>query len=200
VLPMRLGCETSWPRSSMRQLRFGPSGERLVVLSSRRRSAGSRLTLFVSGHATTAMKSPSGDASPRLFRKRSTKRTERGGLAGGDVRGSPEVRKPNRSMPLKRQTAPVSAVLTPSTTAQVETVEPQTRQALFTGRNHHAVGMGGIAEIVTSAPGYDSIRPASAAPLAEILRPVQAVAAGQRVRVLLRFRRRGDQPVVPGAV
>jgi arylsulfatase A-like enzyme len=28
-----------------------------------------------------------------------------------------------------------------------------TRQALLTGRNHHAVGMGGITEIATSAPG-----------------------------------------------
>ncbi len=45
-----------------------------------------------------------------------------------------------------------------------------TRAALLTGRNHHAVGMGGITEIATSAPGYNSIRPNSAAPLAEILR------------------------------
>jgi hypothetical protein len=28
-----------------------------------------------------------------------------------------------------------------------------TRQALLTGRNHHTVGMGGITEIATSAPG-----------------------------------------------
>ena len=34
-----------------------------------------------------------------------------------------------------------------------------TRQALLTGRNHHSVGMGGITEIATSAPGYNSIRP-----------------------------------------
>jgi arylsulfatase A-like enzyme len=45
-----------------------------------------------------------------------------------------------------------------------------TRQALLTGRNHHAVGMGGITEIATSAPGYNSIRPNTAAPLAEILK------------------------------
>src|SRR5271168_2102527 len=45
-----------------------------------------------------------------------------------------------------------------------------TRQALLTGRNHHAVGMGTITEIATSAPGYSSIRPNSAAPLAEILK------------------------------
>jgi arylsulfatase A-like enzyme len=45
-----------------------------------------------------------------------------------------------------------------------------TRQALLTGRNHHAVGMGGITEIATSAPGYSSLRPNSAAPLAETLK------------------------------
>ncbi|HEV7759372.1 MAG TPA: arylsulfatase [Acidimicrobiales bacterium] len=45
-----------------------------------------------------------------------------------------------------------------------------TRQALLTGRNHHSVGMGGITEIATSAPGYDSIRPKEAAPLAETLK------------------------------
>ncbi len=45
-----------------------------------------------------------------------------------------------------------------------------TRQALLTGRNHHAVGMGGITEIATSAPGYNSVRPKTAAPLAETLK------------------------------
>jgi arylsulfatase A-like enzyme len=45
-----------------------------------------------------------------------------------------------------------------------------TRQALLTGRNHHSVGMGGITEIATSAPGYSSIRPNSAVPLAETLK------------------------------
>jgi arylsulfatase A-like enzyme len=45
-----------------------------------------------------------------------------------------------------------------------------TRQALLTGRNHHSVGMGGITEIATSAPGYNSIRPKTAAPLAETLK------------------------------
>lgn len=44
------------------------------------------------------------------------------------------------------------------------------RQALLTGRNHHSVGMGGITEIATSAPGYNSIRPKSKAPLAETLK------------------------------
>jgi arylsulfatase A-like enzyme len=45
-----------------------------------------------------------------------------------------------------------------------------TRSALLTGRNHHAVGMGAITEIATSAPGYNSIWPNTAAPLAEILK------------------------------
>jgi arylsulfatase A-like enzyme len=45
-----------------------------------------------------------------------------------------------------------------------------TRSALLTGRNHHAVGMGGITEIATSAPGYTSVWPNTAAPLAEILK------------------------------
>ncbi|MDR2998495.1 MAG: arylsulfatase [Microbacterium sp.] len=45
-----------------------------------------------------------------------------------------------------------------------------TRAALLSGRNHHAVGMGGITEMATSAPGYSSVRPNSAQPMAEILR------------------------------
>jgi arylsulfatase A-like enzyme len=45
-----------------------------------------------------------------------------------------------------------------------------TRQALLTGRNHHTVGMGGITEIATSAPGYSSVRPNTCAPLAETLK------------------------------
>jgi arylsulfatase A-like enzyme len=45
-----------------------------------------------------------------------------------------------------------------------------TRQALLTGRNHHTVGMGGITEIASSAPGYNSIRPNTCAPLADTLK------------------------------
>ena len=45
-----------------------------------------------------------------------------------------------------------------------------TRAALLTGRNHHAVGMGAVTEVATSAPGYSSVRPRAAAPLAEVLR------------------------------
>ncbi|MCO5197060.1 MAG: arylsulfatase [Anaerolineae bacterium] len=45
-----------------------------------------------------------------------------------------------------------------------------TRAAMLTGRNHHTVGMGGITELATSAPGYNSMRPDSCAPLAETLK------------------------------
>jgi arylsulfatase A-like enzyme len=44
-----------------------------------------------------------------------------------------------------------------------------TRSALLTGRNHHSVGMGNIAELATSAPGNNSMWPNTAAPLAKIL-------------------------------
>jgi arylsulfatase A-like enzyme len=45
-----------------------------------------------------------------------------------------------------------------------------TRAALLTGRNHHAVHMGGIPEGANSFPGYDSLIPRSSATVAEILR------------------------------
>ena len=45
-----------------------------------------------------------------------------------------------------------------------------TRQALLTGRNHHSAHMGGITEIATSAPGYDSVLPNTMSPLARTLK------------------------------
>src|SRR5512145_1964721 len=45
-----------------------------------------------------------------------------------------------------------------------------TRAALLSGRNHHSVGMGAITEMATSAPGQNSMRPNTAAPLAETLK------------------------------
>jgi len=45
-----------------------------------------------------------------------------------------------------------------------------TRAALLTGRNHHSVGMGGITEIATPAPGYCSSIPNSAANIAKVLK------------------------------
>jgi arylsulfatase A-like enzyme len=44
------------------------------------------------------------------------------------------------------------------------------RMALLTGRNPHSVNMGSIAELATAFPGQTSVRPASKAPLAEILK------------------------------
>ena len=45
-----------------------------------------------------------------------------------------------------------------------------TRQALLTGRNHHSAGMGNITETATSAPGQNSLRPNTMAPLALTLK------------------------------
>src|SRR5215831_7932404 len=45
-----------------------------------------------------------------------------------------------------------------------------TRQAMLTGRNHHSVGMGGITEIASGSPGYNSLLPNTAAPLAKTLK------------------------------
>lgn len=45
-----------------------------------------------------------------------------------------------------------------------------TRAALLTGRNHHSVGMGTLTDLSTGQPGYSSVRPDSAATLAEVLR------------------------------
>ena len=100
-----------------------------------------------------------------------------------------------------------------------------TRQALLTGRNHHSVGMGGITEIATGAPGYSSVLPntmcaARADAEAQRLlhgavrqvprgagvgdepgRAVRRLAHGRRrLRVLLRLHRRRGEPVVPDAL
>src|SRR5258707_4459053 len=45
-----------------------------------------------------------------------------------------------------------------------------TRQACLTGRNHHTVGMGGITEIATGSPGYNSVLPNTCAPIARTLK------------------------------
>jgi arylsulfatase A-like enzyme len=45
-----------------------------------------------------------------------------------------------------------------------------TRQALLTGRNHHSVNMAAITELATSFPGYTSVRPDSAATIAQTLK------------------------------
>ncbi len=45
-----------------------------------------------------------------------------------------------------------------------------TRAALLTGRNHHRVGMGGIAEFPSPFPGYTGVRPRSCTALPRVLR------------------------------
>jgi arylsulfatase A-like enzyme/uncharacterized membrane protein len=45
-----------------------------------------------------------------------------------------------------------------------------TRAALLTGRNHHRVGMGGIAEFPSPFPGYTGVRPRTATALPRILK------------------------------
>jgi len=93
-----------------------------------------------------------------------------------------------------------------------------TRAALLSGRNHHSVGMGGVTEIATSAPGYNSLRPNTCAPLAETLKlngystaqfgkchevpvwqtsPMGPFDNWRRLRALLWVHRRRDQPVRP---
>jgi arylsulfatase A-like enzyme/uncharacterized membrane protein len=53
-----------------------------------------------------------------------------------------------------------------------------TRAALLTGRNHHRVGMGTIAELPGPYPGYTGVRPRSCSPLPRILRENGYVTAG----------------------
>ena len=99
-----------------------------------------------------------------------------------------------------------------------------TRQALLTGRNHHSVNMAAITEIATSFPGYTSVRPDSAATIAQTLKlngystaafgkmhqtPVWETSAsgpfdrwptGERFRALLWLHRWRDEPVEPDVV
>jgi arylsulfatase A-like enzyme len=94
-----------------------------------------------------------------------------------------------------------------------------TRAALITGRNHHSVGFGVIAEQSTGFPGYNSIIGVDNATIGRILldngyatrrgsartttpRPFQPARPGRSpvadrhgLRILLRFRRRRLQPV-----
>ncbi len=53
-----------------------------------------------------------------------------------------------------------------------------TRAALLTGRNHHRVGMGGIAEFPGPFPGYTGVRPRACTALPRILRENGYVTAG----------------------
>lgn len=49
-------------------------------------------------------------------------------------------------------------------------ISSPTRAALLTGRNHHQVGFGTIAELSTGFPGYNSVWPKSVASIAEVLK------------------------------
>jgi arylsulfatase A-like enzyme/uncharacterized membrane protein len=53
-----------------------------------------------------------------------------------------------------------------------------TRAAMLTGRNHHRVGMGGIAELPSPFPGYTGQRPRTCAPLPRILKENGYVTGG----------------------
>lgn len=99
-----------------------------------------------------------------------------------------------------------------------------TRAALLSGRNHHSVGMGSITETATSAPGLSGLRPNTKAALPMTLKlngystaqfgkchevppwqtspvgPFTSWPTGEGGFALLRIHRRGEQPVLPGAV
>ena len=53
-----------------------------------------------------------------------------------------------------------------------------TRAAMLTGRNHHRVGMGGIAEFPGPFPGYTGTRPRSCTALPRILKENGYVTGG----------------------
>ena len=98
-----------------------------------------------------------------------------------------------------------------------------TRAALLTGRNHHSVGVGCLANFDSGYPGYRGKIAREAGTLAEMLRPhgyrnymlgkwhvtplteigrhraVRRLAARPRLRPLLRLHRRRDRPVRAGA-
>ena len=83
------------------------------------------------------------------------------GFGGPDTFGG-EIRTPNltrvQEMGLTYNRFHVTAVCSP------------TRAAMLTGRNHHRVGMGGIAELPGPFPGYTGTRPRSCTALPRILR------------------------------
>ena len=98
-----------------------------------------------------------------------------------------------------------------------------TRAALLSGRNHHSVGFGSIAEIPGGWPGYNTNWPTSAASIAKILqaqrlqhrcdrqmapdarrstgtsRAFRSLAERARIRLFLGISRRRNRPVRSGA-
>ncbi len=91
------------------------------------------------------------------------------GFGGPDTFGG-GIRTPNltrvQEMGLTYNSFHVTAVCSP------------TRAAMLTGRNHHRVGMGGIAELPGPFPGYTGTRPRSCTALPRILRENGYVTAG----------------------
>ena len=80
-----------------------------------------------------------------------------------------------------------------------------TRAALLTGRNHHSVGVGCLANFDSGYPGYRGKIAREAGTLAEMLREqsyrnrsVRRLAAGAGLRSLLRLSRCGDRPIRAG--
>ena len=98
------------------------------------------------------------------------------------------------------------------------------RSCIVTGRNHHSNGMACITEFATGYPGYNGVIPFENGMLSEMLvgawlqhlhgrqvapdaeqpgdcgGPVRPLAAGARLRTLLRLPRRRHEPVVPDLV
>ena len=83
---------------------------------------------------------------------------------GGDIRTPNLTRIQQRGITYNR--FHVTAVCSP------------TRAALLTGRNHHRVGMGGIAEFPGPFPGYTGVRPRATTALPRILRENGYVTGG----------------------
>ena len=115
--------------------------------------------------------SPTGRSSPARRRPRARPNVllvliDDAGFGGPDTFGG-GIRTPNltrvQQMGLTYNRFHVTAVCSP------------TRAALLTGRNHHRVGMGGIAEFPGPFPGYTGTRPRSCTALPRILQ-------GERLR------------------
>ena len=80
------------------------------------------------------------------------------------------VERVRRAVPARRRRSGSAAGGLKYTRFHTTALCSPTRAALLSGRNHHTVGMGAITEMATSAPGYNSLRPKTCAPLPEILK------------------------------
>ena len=116
--------------------------------------------------ATWTRRSATGRSSPARPRRKARPNVlivlvDDAGYGGPDTFGG-DIRTPNltrvQQMGLTYNRFHVTAVCSP------------TRAALLTGRNHHRVGMGGIAEFPGPFPGYTGQLPRTTAPLPKILK------------------------------